>query len=64
MTNHYDKIRNALTEAGVSFCDQGSASENLGGQVYIGIYDEQGMDTIDLIFDIDEDGNATFVCQE
>ena len=61
----YTKLWDALCHAGVNARWDGPADEHYGTQVSILIHDEQetGGGVI-LYFNIDENGNETFVCQE
>ena len=56
----YSELRILFKEIGIKFTDSGPAEDNLGKQVYIDIADA----AISLFFDIDAEGNETFVCQE
>ena len=61
---HYSNLVKSLSEAGVNFTSCGDASQHKGNQITISIYDEQASDEITLYFNIDIDGQETFVCQE
>ena len=61
---HYSNLVKSLSDAGVNFTSCGEASQHKGRQITIRIYDEQASDEITLYFNIDIDGQETFVCQE
>ena len=60
----YSELRILLKEIGINFTDSGDAEDKWGKQVTIVIKDNNGDNHCYLSFDIDEEGNETFVCQE
>jgi hypothetical protein len=65
ITTGYSELQILLKELGVKFTDCGPAENNLGKQVSIDIMDEQGFKpAISLYFNINNEGEETFVCQE
>lgn len=60
----YSELQILFTEIGINFRDDGPAEKNLGKQVCLIIEEEQGGDGVYLTFNIDDEGNETFVCQE
>jgi hypothetical protein len=61
----YSELVILFTEIGIDFIDSGPAEQNLGKQVVLSVMDEQGAGpAITFYFNIDKDGNETFVCQE
>ena len=64
ITTGYSELQIIFKEIGINFRDDGPAMDNLGKQVCMTIETEQGGDGVYLMFNIDEEGNETFVCQE
>lgn len=65
ITTGYSELRILFEEIGIEFKDSGPAEDNLNKQVMIEIMNKQSSEAaISLFFNIDEDGNETFSCQE
>ena len=62
----YTELWNLLEKTGVRAERSGPPEEFKGKQVYIIVSDEQGSRNggVKLYFDIDGNGNESFVCQE
>ncbi len=64
ITTGYSELQILFKELNVDFSDSGPVEKNLGKQVHICIKGEQGEEAVWLFFDVDSEGNETFVCQE
>lgn len=66
ITTGYSELQILLKELGVKFTDCGPAEKNLGRRVHIiiGIEAFSGVMGATLFFDIDAEGNETYVGQE
>ena len=65
ITTGYSELRSVLKDIGIDFEDDGPAEVNVGKQVVIRIMDEQGTAVgVFLTFNIDENGDEHYVCQE
>jgi hypothetical protein len=60
----YSELRILLKEIGDDFKDDGSAEENIGKQVVLNILGQNGGQDMELYFDIKENGEEIFVCQQ
>lgn len=66
ITTGYSELRIILKELGVKFTDSGPAEDNFGKKVHIIIGRETfaGVMGVTLFFQVDSDGNETFIGQE
>jgi hypothetical protein len=61
ITTGYSELQILFKELGIKFKDSGPAENNLGKRVYISIGHTSLNEGVQFVFQIDSDGNETFL---
>lgn len=64
ITTGYSELQILFKELGIEFKDSGPAENNLGKRVYITIGHTSLNEGVQFVFQIDNDGNETFLYQD
>jgi len=64
ITTGYSELQILFKEIGIEFKDSGPAENNLGKRVFISIGHTSLNEGVQFVFQIDSDGNETFLYQD